>query len=517
VERKGMPDATGVAAAPVAAEATVAGPDQGVTDLKVRTVRGALASTVAQGAALVLRTGSMIVLSRLLLPRDFGVVAMATAATGFLALFRDFGLSTASVQRGTITQDQVSALFWINLGAGVVLAAACVLMAPGLVRFYGEPRLYAILVALGMGFVFNGATAQHRAMLQRQMRFQVLAVIDTAGLTLAIAVSIALALLGYGYWAVVSMTVCPQFVAMIGTWSTSRWMPGPLRRHSGLLPLLKFGSTLTLNSFVIYLAYNLDKILLGRVWGAEALGLYSRAYQLMTLPTDSLSAAISPVALRALSTVQTDPVRRRRFFLQGYGTFLTIAIPVAVACAAFGGDIIVSFLGAKWIPAITVFRILSPTMLAFAVINPFSWLMLADARPGRSLAMATVIAPTVILGYSLGLHAGPVGVATGFSVAMLALIVPLAFWAMHGLGVSVRDLAEEGVPVVAAALVGALTGWTIVHTFGLTLPWLRLVVEGFAMVMVFAGILLGVRGVGHYAELIRHSGVRPMAGRTPIG
>src|SRR5690349_22587488 len=103
-----------------------------------------MASTASQIASLVLRTGSMMVLSRLLLPRDFGLVAMVTAVTGFLALFRDFGLSTASVQRTEVTEAQISTLFWINLAVGVILALGCAAIAPVLVSFYREPRLFQI-------------------------------------------------------------------------------------------------------------------------------------------------------------------------------------------------------------------------------------------------------------------------------------------------------------------------------------------------------------------------------------
>jgi PST family polysaccharide transporter len=113
----------------------------------------------------------MVVMARLLLPGDFGLVGMVTAFTGFLGLFRDAGLSMAMVQRESITEAQVSTLFWINAAVGGLLAILSTLLAPILVRFYGEPRLFLITVALGMAFLFNGVAAQHRAMLQRSMRF----------------------------------------------------------------------------------------------------------------------------------------------------------------------------------------------------------------------------------------------------------------------------------------------------------------------------------------------------------
>src|SRR5262245_53457344 len=212
-----------------------------IQDLRRRTVRGAMATTVAQVASLVLRAGSMIVLSRLLVPRDFGLVAMATAITGFLLMFRDFGLATASVQRSEITEEQLSTLFWMNVGVGAALTAVCSAIGPALVRFYGEPQLLGITIALASGFLVNGIAAQHRAILTRQMRFGTLAMVDTLGLVFAVGLSIAMAATGFGYWAVVVMNVGPLIAAAVGILGVTRWIPGAPSPRSGVGPLLKFG------------------------------------------------------------------------------------------------------------------------------------------------------------------------------------------------------------------------------------------------------------------------------------
>src|SRR5689334_20677744 len=111
-------------------------------DLKERTIRGGFAKVCAQAATFLLRVGSMMVLARLLEPKDFGLVGMVTALTGLLNLFRDFGLSTATVQRVHVTEEQISTLFWINLLVGVILGLLAVGIAPIVVVFYHEPRLF---------------------------------------------------------------------------------------------------------------------------------------------------------------------------------------------------------------------------------------------------------------------------------------------------------------------------------------------------------------------------------------
>src|SRR6267142_2215589 len=146
-----------------------------MNDLKEKTIRGASMRLFAQGASFLLRVVSLMVLARLLQPRDFGLVGMVTALTGVLSLFRDFGLSSAAIQRATVTEEQLSTLFWINMLVGVILALLTVFMAPFVASFYHEPRILGVTALLGAGFLFNAAGVQHGALLQRQMRFTTVA------------------------------------------------------------------------------------------------------------------------------------------------------------------------------------------------------------------------------------------------------------------------------------------------------------------------------------------------------
>ena len=131
-------------------------------DFKGKTTRGAFASLTGQVLNFVLRIGSMMALARLLSPRDFGLVGMATAVTGFLILFQDAGLSTAAVQIPSISRAQISMLFWINLAVGGLLFLFCAGTAPLLASFFKEPRVQGLTLVIASGFLFNGAAAQHR-------------------------------------------------------------------------------------------------------------------------------------------------------------------------------------------------------------------------------------------------------------------------------------------------------------------------------------------------------------------
>jgi PST family polysaccharide transporter len=493
--------------------------DAGVTDavlnnLKQSTARGAVVTLGGQAASFVLRTGSMVVMARLLTPKDFGLVGMVAAVTGFLGLFRDCGLSAATVQRASITNAQTSTLFWVNVAVGGGLAIMSVVLAPVLVAFYGEPRLFWVTAALGTSFLFNGAAAQHRAMLQRGMRFLALAIIDIVSLVSSLAAGVGMALASTGYWALVAAAVCQQAVSLAGAWMATRWIPGRPRRRSGVRSMLWFGGTVTLNSVIAYLAYNLDKVLVGRFYGAEALGVYGRAYQLINLPTAELTSTIGQVAFPALARVQNEPSRLRNYFLKGYSSSLSLVLPITVACALFSEDIIRVFLGAKWQEAAPIFRLLAPTILAFALVNPLGWLMLATGRARRSLKIAMVIAPVVVLGYVLGLRYGPRGVAVGFSASMVISVVPLALWAKRGTLVTTANLLAAVMRPGLSAVIGAAATLPARGLLALVQPaFPRLVLETALLFGVYLLLLLFVfKQKAAYAQLLRETGLWPFRG-----
>lgn len=452
--------------------------------------RGAVISVAGQGISVLLRTGSMVILARLLTPADFGLVGMAVAVTGILSLLRDAGLGLATVQRANLTEAQASTLFWINLGLGAALTAACAALAPAIVLFYGAPNLLWVTIALGSGFFFSGAAAQHRAMLQRALRFGVITTIEITALVISIILAVGMAWYGQRYWALVAMAVSQPAVAAVGTWVAVRWVPGWPRRTSGIRSMLLFGGTLTLNNVIVYLAYNTDKILLGRFWGAAALGIYGRAYTLASVANENLYSALSIVAFPTLSRLQHDPARLRSYFLRGYSLFLSLVMPLTVACALFADEIIAVMLGPKWHESIVIFRLLAPTIVAFGLVHPFSWVMLATGRAARCLGTTVFVTPVVILAYTIGLHWGPQGVAAGFSGAMALTVVPVILWAKQGTSITGADIFETvRLPLTSTAIAAAVSLAAASLIDLIQPPFLRLLVESALLFGVHFSIL----------------------------
>ena len=473
-------------------------------DLKQRTIRGGLARLCAQGANFFIRLCSLMVLARLLGPKDFGLVGMVTAFTGILTLFRDFGLSSAAIQRTHVTDEQISTLFWINIFVGMLLGLLAVAGAPIIAAFYHEPRLVGVTAVLALGFVFNAAGVQHSVLLQRQMRFTALAVINTVGLIAGTAIGIGGARAGYGYWALVGMTVTIPLISTVGFWLTTAWVPGMPHRQTGIRSMLRFGGTVTLNGLVSYLANNVEKVLLGRFWGVDALGIYGRAYQLVNIPTDNLNFAAGEVAFSALSRLQDDPIRLKRYFLTGYSVVLALTLPMTIACALFADDVILVVLGPKWSAAVPLFRLLAPTILVFAIVNPLFWLLSSLGLVERSLKMGLVIAPLMILSYVVALPYGPRGVAFAYSTVMMLWALPAIAWTVHGTVISVRDMLLTVSRPLASSLVAGTFAFGVQRCCVQLSPLLRLTLESSVLLITFVGMLLFVTGQKVlYLDLLR--------------
>jgi O-antigen/teichoic acid export membrane protein len=476
-----------------------------VKDLKEKTIRGGLARICAQGMEFLLRLVGLMVLARLLTPMDFGLVGMVTAFTGFLTLFRDFGLSSAAIQSINVTEEQFSTLFWINVAVGAILGIIATAFAPAIAAFYHDRRLIGVTAALSAGFLFNAVGVQHGVLLQREMRFTIVAQIKVISLILGTAVGIGGALAGYGYWSLVAMSITFPLVITIGSWMATGWRPGRPRRRSGMRSIMRFGGIVTLTSLVGYLATNLEKILLGRFWGPDVLGLYGRAYQLINIPTDGLNSSAGEVAFSALSRLQDSPTRLKSYFLKGYALVLTITLPITVTCALFANDVIAVFLGPKWMPATPLFRLLAPTILVFGIINPLNWLLPALGLVDRALKLVVVFAPIMIVSYIVALPFGPKGVAFAYSAVMLLWAIPAIGWAVQGTVFCLQDflttISRPLVSTIAAAscAVGVRLLWGQPLS---TLP--RLVLEVGVFLAIYGGLTWFVTGQKSlYIDLLR--------------
>jgi PST family polysaccharide transporter len=327
------------------------------------------------------------------------------------------------------------------------------------------------------------------------LRYPTLTLIETLSQLVGSAIGIALAIAGQGYWALVAAAVTAPAVTTICSWIAVRWRPGRPAWNAEIRSMLFYGGTITLNNLFVYVGYNLEKILLGRFWGADVLGLYSRAYQLINVPTEYLNSAIGGVAFSALSRLQDDSITFKSYFLKGYGLAVSMTIPTTIFCAVFAKEIILVLFGPSWSAAAEIFRLLTPTVLVFGLINPLAWLLLSIGLQGRSLRISLLIAPLVVTAYLIGLPYGPTGVATAYSTAMTVWVVPHVLWCIAGTPISFFDILRSlSRPFIAGAIASAAA--VVMHvSIGRSMPPLvELIVGGAVMFFLYLATLLFVLG-----------------------
>jgi len=304
---------------------------------------------------------------------------------------------------------------------------------------------------------------------------------------------------GYGYWAIVSMTITLPLATTIGLWLSTGWIPGRPRIAGGLGSMLQFGCGATLTGFLSYITNNADKLLLGRVWGTEATGLYSRSFYLINFPSENLNTTIGEVAFAALSRTRGDPDRFRRYFLKGYSLVVTLTLPLTVVCALFAEDLVVVVLGPRWASAAEIFRILAPTILVMSISNPLGWLLNAQGLIRRGVYIGLFSAPLMIIGILIGLPYGPHGVATAYSAVMAIKVIPTMLWALRGTGIRGRDIVGALAIPLAASLTAAGLAFGAGALYAPALsPVLRL------------GLELGTFGAAYVASLLLLAGEKAL-------
>lgn len=397
-------------------------------NLGARAVSGGVITVGAQFARFVVNLSAAAVLARLLNPQEFGLVGMVLGLTGLLGVFKELGLSTATVQREVITQQQVSNLFWISVGISGALSAVSFVLAPWVAWFYRDSRIAGIMMTLSIVFVLTGSTVQHQALLTRQMRFKALAVVDVASMVIGFGTAWFLAWLGFGYWALVAQQLALAASTLVLMWRISGWRPSLPRRNSGVRPMVSFGAHLTISDFIGRLAVNSDAILIGRFFGAVPLGLYSRANVLLARPLEQVLIPASSVTIPVLSRLQSDPQRYRSTFMRAYETLALITFPIAAMCLVLAKPLVLLVLGPKWLGVVPLFS----AFALFAISLPLSivpgWLFTTQGR-GRDQFHAYSLAGAVTVGsYVVGLRWGPLGMIMALAVAGLLIRMPILYY-----------------------------------------------------------------------------------------
>ncbi|MEZ5329500.1 MAG: lipopolysaccharide biosynthesis protein [Verrucomicrobiales bacterium] len=465
-------------------------------NLRARSVKGGVVSLTCQGLQFVLQIGSAVVLARLLQPGDFGVVAMVTSITSFVYILGEGGLSIATVQSREISNAQVSALFWINVGVSMTLALTVVGVGPLLSWFYHERRLSGIAMVVAITFAIRGLMVQHQALLRREMRFVALGTSNIGAICAGAVCSISLAISGFGYWALVWGMVVTEAARCLQLWIWSAWIPGRFERDIGIGSMVAFGGQMTLGSLMSQFARSLDNLLIGWRYGDVSLGHYSRSQTIMIVPVSQFLAPLTGVMEPLLSRLQDDRERYRKAFMNAYwGVGVAIA-PVFLICAILAEQMVMILFGEKWLDASPIFAWLSIVGAFMPLGYAVNWLFATQGRGKEMLTMMTFNSIVIVIAFLAGLPFGPVGVAAAFALSILVRM-PLQFhfagktghirtedlWKGFGeivpIGVTaacctllVRDQVQHW-PLLNGAMSAALAGLSGATALAIILPFYR--------------------------------------------
>jgi len=460
-------------------------------DLHGRSARGGVVTLSGQAVKFALCLTETVVLARLLAPEAFGLVAMVTAVMGVVAIFRDSGLSMATVQRDNVTHAQISNLFWINLSASGVLALGLAGTAPLIASAYGEPRLTWITWALALAFFLSGASLQHRALLQRQMRFVTMMGIEISAMGSGVAMAIVLATQGAGYWALIGYHLAESAVSFVVTFVVCGWLPGWPRLRSGVYPLLAFGGNLSAAQLLNVARRQSDRILIGGGWGGTALGFYTRAISILYLPIQFLAQPLSTAIVPALSRLQHQPDAYRQLYRRWLMTQVVLTLPVAVFVLVCPALLVRVTLGPQWDKAALILQVAAPAGVAWVFQSGIGWAITPMGRADRQLRCMFVRCGITLAGIGIGAFWGPIGVASGLSVASMATLVPEYALALRVSPVSYRDVfAAVWRPLLTAGLTALLLS-IIGHRAlpGIEQPFLATGLNGLVFIASYFGLM----------------------------
>lgn len=403
-------------------------------------VRGTAATLSGTWVKFIFQTATTIALAHLLTPLDFGLVAMVTAISGFADLMRDLGLSFAVVQAPRLSREQASTLFWYSSGLGAAGAITLVAIGPLLTDFYHEPHITTIVPLIAVGLFVSSLGGQHIALLDRSLGFTRVMVSDVISSSASCVVALVFATLGWGYWALVGMSVTQSVTRTALAWINVRWVPGRPAPFRAVSSLVFFGSNLLSAQILNYFSRNLDDVIVGRLFGARVLGQYAQAYQLLLLPLQQVNAPLQRVAVPLLSRTTVEPSLYRSYFRMAIRLMTLILIPIFCVSAILSNGLVHLLLGPQWAQCAGLFRILCIAGVTQSLGYATSWLFISTGQGRRQLIYALVSRPLVIVSFLVGAQWGVRGLALGYALTSASFVIPAFYYAMKNTPARMVDL-----------------------------------------------------------------------------
>lgn len=470
--------------------------------LKSIALRGGVAVGLSQAVQMAMRLVSVVALSRLLVPADFGLMAALAPLIAFVALVQGLGMQQAVIRHQALAPVQLSRIFWLTSAASLLCAALVAASAPLVAGFYRDPRLVWLTVAAAVPLVLSSLASLPVGVLNRELRFSTVAAIDAGAAVAGVLCAVIAALLGAGYWALLVATFAANATSLLASWCAARFRPG---RPDFTLPdraLLGFGANLSGFSLVNFFSRNLDNILIGRVWGPVQLGFYDRAYMLLLFPLQAVMQPIGAVMLPLLSRIETDKVQLRDVYLRTIFQVMLLIVPGMAALACASDDVIAVLFGPAWAETAPIFALLGWAGLLQPLGSSTGWLFVCQGRTREMFRWGIYGAVTTVIGFFAGLPWGAVGVAAAYTLGDYLVRSPVLYWVMGRVGpVRMRDMLVLQMPfVIAGAATKGVHDLVLRDGLGLTRVAMIAASVAVAYALALAAQALVPAGRRHLAE-----------------
>jgi O-antigen/teichoic acid export membrane protein len=432
---------------------------------------------------------SNIILMRLLNPSDFGTLGMVTVFSGFSALILDFGFGSAIVQSKEINSDTLSTVFWLNMLAGIVLCLLQMAIAYPLAIFYGLPELQLVTISMGSLFVINAMYTLHAALFLKRMDMRTPFIINGISLMVSFGLAICMANKGFGVWSLVCQQVVYSVFSCFFYWILSDWHPSIVFTFSGVKKLLGFSANLIGYRALNYWARNSDNLIIGKVEGAIALGLYSKAYSFLLLPLTNITQVISKSLFPALSLIQDDKKRVKNVYLKITQTVAFVVFPSMVLLLVTANQIVVVLLGEKWMQIIPMLQFFAIIAFAQSILSLVGNIYLSQGRTDVMFRISVIISIVTIGFMCVGIYLGGImGLVISYALATYLLFYPNFYFAGRLIDLSIFELFVKLRPILLLSFCTGLIIWLINSLLVSSLsPLYQLIVTCVAAMLFYIG------------------------------
>lgn len=428
-------------------------------DLRADVVRGVGWVLSAQTAIRVLGFVTMVILVRLLGPKDIGLAAEALVFTRLAFLFSDVGLRAVLVQRKELSDTDRSTAFWTSALVGVLVSLAVVALARPIADLFGDQEVGPLVGALSLYVFFTALGVTPGGLLARELRFRTLELRAVAAACAGAVSAIVVAALGYGPWAIVTQLVVDAAVSTALLWLNVGWRPRFVFSRESFRGLASFGGYVFGGGLFSYLHRNADNFLVGRFLGPAKLGAYSIAYDVMQWPLLALAAPVWNVFFPAMAKIR-EPRQIGDIWIRVTRLAAAITAPSFLGMIVVAPDFVEAVFGPRWHDAITVLQILSFVGLLQSLTILVGNVLLTLGRAATYFWLNALGSIAMVGAFALGLQWGLVGVTATYAAANAPLTALHVVFAARTTGVPLREFvgAMRGVLGAAALMAVAVLG-----------------------------------------------------------